>query len=417
MNNLNTYQVMAILLKALNQIDERLVDHGCRVAYVVYKMMQADGSYQQKDMQEICIIAALHDIGAYKTEEIHRMIQFETQDVLDHSIYGYLFLKYMSPIGERAEVVLYHHMNYKMYPQINCKYLNVADMIHLADWMDVLFRLNKPWLIDETREMQDLQFGRSTVELFWKANEQYGIDKNIWNGSYLEELSAFIGTAEYGDEKLLEFIRMIVYSIDFRSEATVCHMVATASLSMELGKLFDLDEKELKKIQLGAYLHDIGKISTPVKILEKPGSLTPEEMQTMKKHVEITGDILKDYIHKDIFQIAYRHHEKIDGSGYPCRLCADQLTLSDRIVAVADQISALEGKRSYKEGFSKEAVIEILHNQNDAGKLCGRVTDSAIRHYDEIMEPCRKNKGMITEMYDSICDEFALIKEKLKAIS
>lgn len=75
--NLSTNQVMAALLKALDYIDARLVDHGRRVAYIVYKMMQTSGSYQERDMQGICITAVLHDIGAYKTEEINNMMRFE----------------------------------------------------------------------------------------------------------------------------------------------------------------------------------------------------------------------------------------------------------------------------------------------------------------------------------------------------
>lgn len=94
--NLNLSQVLSILLRALDHIDERLVDHGHRVAYLVYKMMQADGAFCRQDMQEICIIASLHDIGAYKTEEIDQMMRFESEDVFDHAIYGYLFLKHMS---------------------------------------------------------------------------------------------------------------------------------------------------------------------------------------------------------------------------------------------------------------------------------------------------------------------------------
>lgn len=416
--NLSTNQVIAILLKALDYIDVRLVDHGRRVAYIVYKMMQTSGSYQEKDIQEICITAALHDIGAYKTEEINHMMQFESTDVFDHSIYGYLFFKYMSPLRKWAEVILYHHVNYEIYPQLDCSRLDVADMIHLADRMDVFLRMKERWLnIDEVWKRRDIQFGKATVELFLKANERWNIEENIINGSYLEELDALISAAEYSEGTLMEFIRMIAYSIDFRSEVTVSHVAATASISMELGKLFDLDEKELKKLQLGAYLHDVGKISTPLEILEKPGELTREEMQIMRKHVDITGEILKDRIPEEIFQIAYRHHEKIDGSGYPHRLRAEQLSLNDRIVAVADSISALTGKRSYKEGFSRETVIEILCRQKDAGKLCGLVTGSAIRNYDVIMESGKKKIKMITEMYGSIRDEFRLIKKRFEAMS
>ncbi|HVI40481.1 MAG TPA: HD domain-containing phosphohydrolase [Anaerovoracaceae bacterium] len=413
--NLNINQVLAILLRALDHIDVRLVDHGHRVAYIVYKMMQADGSYPEKDMQEICIIASLHDIGAYKTEEIDHMMRFESEDVFDHSIYGYLFLKHMSPLDNWAEIVLYHHLNYEMHHQLDYEHLNVVDMIHLADRMDVILQMKERWLnCEEMTAQQDLRFGKATIELFRKANERYDIKGNIMNGSYLKELASFVSSEEYNDETLLEFIKMIAYSIDFRSETTVSHVASTVSISMELGKLFDLEEKELKKIQLGAYLHDIGKIATPLEILEKPGNLTQEEMQVMKQHIDIARRILKGRVHEDVLQITCHHHEKLDGSGYPLGLKAEQLTLNDRIVAVADIMSALAGKRSYKEGFPKDAVIGILRQQKDEGKLCERVIDSAIQDYDIIMESSKKNIGMITEMYNCIRNEFRIIKSRFE---
>jgi len=216
--NLNIYQVIKILLRALDHIDVRLVDHGHRVAYIVYKMLQVDGSYNEREMQEICIVTALHDIGAYKTEEIDHMMRFESADVFDHSIYGYLFFKHMSPLRKWAEVVLYHHMNYDMYQHLDRKHLQIADMIHLADRVDVMLQKGEQSLsLEEMARQQNLHFGTHAIELFQKVSEQHDLSGNIKNGSYLNELMDFGTTAEYSEETLLEFIRMIAYSIDFRS--------------------------------------------------------------------------------------------------------------------------------------------------------------------------------------------------------
>ncbi len=414
---LDINQVLEILLRALDHIDVRLVDHGYRVAYIVYKMMQADGSYRDEDMKEICVIAALHDIGAYKTEEIDHMMRFESEDVFDHSIYGYLFLKHMSPLKKWARIVLYHHLNYEMYRHLDYEHLDISDMIHLADRMDVTLQRQGNWLsLEELMAQQDKRFGKATIELFIKANELYDIAGNLKNGNYYADLSTFGADAGYDEETLTEFIKMIAYSIDFRSETTVNHVITTVSISLELGKLFGLDETEMKKVQLGAYLHDIGKISTPLGILEKPGSLSAEELHVMRSHTETGREILRGRIHEDVVKIACSHHERIDGSGYPKRLSAKQLTISDRIVAVADVISALAGKRSYKESFPKETVIGILRDQKEAGKLCGQVIDEAIRNYDIIVESSRKNSLMIRDMYDRISKEFRFIKTRLGEI-
>jgi len=413
--DLDINQVLAILLRALDHIDVRLVDHGRRVAYIVYKMMQADGTFRQKDMQEICIVAALHDIGAYKTEEIDHMMRFELEDVFDHSIYGYLFLKHMSPLSKWADIVLYHHLNYELHHRFDGKHLMIADMIHLADRIDVMLQTKGRWLgPDELYAQQNRRFSKRTIDLFHKVCGQCDLRLDIMSGLYLNELAVFEAAADYREETLLDFIRMIACSIDFRSENTVSHVTTTVSISQELGKLFHLDETEMEKIRLGAYLHDIGKISTPLEILEKPGSLTPEETLVMRKHIDTTKEILRGRIDEDVLRIACRHHEKIDGSGYPCRLTGEQLSLSERIVAVADIISALVGIRSYKKSFPRETVIKILMQQKAAGKLCGRVIDTAVQNYDIIMESGRENIRMITEMYGCISSEFRLIKKRFE---
>ncbi|QOX63489.1 HD domain-containing protein [Anoxybacterium hadale] len=414
--NLTIGRVMSVMLRALDQIDVRLVDHGHRVAYIVYKMMQASGAYSLREMQELVIVSSLHDIGAYKTEEINNMLRFESDDVFDHSIYGYLFMKYMSPLSNWAEVILYHHFNDNHYEKVNAekRIRDIAVMIHLADRMDILMQSSQSLqqAMDDL-DHQEYRFGRDAISLFKKANKQIDLGECIKNGSYLGELKEMLKHADFSGETMMKFIHMIAYSIDFRSETTVTHVVSTVSISLELGRLMGLEEEDLEKIELGAYLHDIGKIATPLEILEKPGGLTQEEMRIMREHIEITGDILKGRVQDEIYQVAYRHHEKLDGRGYPLKLKADQLTMNDRIVAVSDMMSALAGKRSYKESFSKEVVIDILQRQMDSGKLDQSVIETAISNYDFIMECCRINTLRITEIYHKIKSEFKVIKMEM----
>ncbi|MDF3001946.1 MAG: hypothetical protein K0Q48_2065 [Bacillota bacterium] len=412
--NLTLRRVMSIMLRALDHIDVRLVDHGHRVAYIVYKMMQASGAYSLREMQEIVIVSALHDIGAYKTEEIDNMLRFETDDVFDHSIYGYLFLKYMSPLNKWAEAVLYHHLNYSHHNKfkLDSKISEIAVMIHLADQMDVVLQKKEPSELSDD-ESWGHRYGKTAISFFNRANRQVDIEEQIKSGAYLNELNEMLKDGDFDSETMMEFIHMIAYSIDFRSETTVTHVVSTVSISLELGRLLGLEEEDLEKIELGAYLHDIGKIATPLEILEKPGGLTQEEMRIMREHIEITGDILKGRVQDEIYQVAYRHHEKLDGRGYPLKLKADQLTLNDRIVAVSDMMSALAGKRSYKESFSKEVVIDILQRQLDSGKLDRSVIETAIANYDFIMECCRTNTLRITEIYHKIKSEFKIIKMEM----
>jgi response regulator RpfG family c-di-GMP phosphodiesterase len=115
-------------------------------------------------------------------------------------------------------------------------------------------------------------------------------------------------------------------------------------------------------------LHDIGKVGVPDAILLKPGKLTPDEFDIIKRHSALGGDALREVeakIEGQSFltlgkEIAYYHHEKWDGTGYPRGLKGDQIPLSARIVALADVYDALTSKRVYKEAFSHQAAKEII---------------------------------------------------------
>lgn len=121
-------------------------------------------------------------------------------------------------------------------------------------------------------------------------------------------------------------------------------------------------------IYLTAPLHDIGKVGVPDKVLLKPGKLTAEEFEVMKQHAMIGGDTLAAAAEVNpgaaylqmARDIAYHHHEKFDGSGYPFGLSGEQIPLCGRITALADVYDALTSKRVYKERFSAEKAKAIV---------------------------------------------------------
>ncbi len=172
----------------------------------------------------------------------------------------------------------------------------------------------------------------------------------------------------------------IIYSIaelvECRDEETGEHVKRTSELSrkiaLELRKSNKytnlLTDEYISNIESAAALHDIGKIKVPDYILTKPGKLTNEEFEIMKKHTaegsQIVNNILSNIEDKEYTQIAHDisrfHHERIDGKGYPDHLVGDEIPIAAKIVTVADVYDALTSERCYKEAFSKEKSIEIL---------------------------------------------------------
>ncbi|HIA02195.1 MAG TPA: response regulator [Myxococcales bacterium] len=139
------------------------------------------------------------------------------------------------------------------------------------------------------------------------------------------------------------------------------HIKRVCLYSELLGQGVGLNLDLCNRIGRFASLHDVGKVGIPDSILKKPGKLTPEEWDEMKKHTVYGYDLLKEARADQIAQnIALCHHEKFDGNGYPYGLKGESIPIEARIVALADVFDALTNKRCYKEAFSNETAKEII---------------------------------------------------------
>lgn len=408
--------VVNIIRNALNLIDSRLIDHGERVAYIIYKILSVENKCTKSEIADIVILAIFHDIGAYKTEEIDNMLEFETKSVWQHSIYGYLFIKNLSPLGELADSILYHHFSFDKLCLVDSKNKSIASLIHLADRLDVALNKKNFDFVKTFVPLKDKKFEGKYIDLFIMADKKYNIIDKIHNKTYSDEISELISDIELSYSQIKQYLEMLVYSIDFRSNVTVTHTITTVSISIEIAKALKMPDVSLKKIYYGSLLHDIGKIAIPLNILEKQGSLNDLEMEVMKSHINLTESILKNYVNDDILKIASRHHEKIDGSGYPYGLKGDVLSINERIVAVADIISALSGERSYKKEFDKYQIIKILQDMSKENKICPNIVNVVVNNYDLIVGNSNKNCKDILDKYNNIKYEYNCLYQKLKKL-
>ena len=151
--------------------------------------------------------------------------------------------------------------------------------------------------------------------------------------------------------------------VESRSNEAGNHIRRMAEVSYMLAQKLGMSNEDAELLKQAAPMHDIGKIATPDKILLKPGKLTEEEMEEMRRHPAIGFDIL-DGSKRPILQaaatISQQHHEKYDGTGYPSGLAADDIHIFARIVAVADVFDALSHKRCYKEAWPVEQVMQFM---------------------------------------------------------
>ena len=338
------------------------------------------------------------------------MVKFEADNVWEHSIYGYLFLKYLSPLKEQAEAILFHHLNYDRYDKVESDFKDIALMIKLTDRVDISMQSHGgAFDLAEITDGAGSRFAPEHVELFLKANAKFQIIERLNSGAYEQEIEEIQKKLVLSPADIDLYLQMLAYSIDFRSEYTVTHTVTTVGISVEIARLLNYSAEDKQRIYYGALLHDVGKIAIPLEILEYPGKLSPQAMKIMKTHVQISEDILRGAVADDVCEIAIRHHEKLDGSGYHRGLSAGELTEGQRIVAVADVLSALRQRRSYKEAFPKEKIIEVLKEQSEKGKLCPAICDLVIGHYDVVMANADSSCEAFLSVYDNLMLEYERI--------
>ena len=152
-------------------------------------------------------------------------------------------------------------------------------------------------------------------------------------------------------------------ALDLRDNETEGHTQRVTEMTMRLASTMGLKDYELVNIRRGALLHDMGKMGIPDGILLKPGKLTDEEWEIMRRHPEYAYEMLSPIAYlRPALDIPYCHHEKWDGTGYPRRLKEEAIPLSARIFAVVDVWDALSSNRPYREGWPSEKVREHIQS-------------------------------------------------------
>ena len=156
-------------------------------------------------------------------------------------------------------------------------------------------------------------------------------------------------------------IQVMESTISARDPYTVDRRQRTTHIAMAIAERMGLSEESVEKLRVAGSLHDLGKIAVPAEFLSKPGKLTDLEFAIIKTHPQVAYNILKPLdFPKQISQIIMQHHERIDGSGYPCGLAGREIMLEAKILAVADVVEAMCSHRPYRPALGIEKALEEI---------------------------------------------------------
>ena len=377
--------------RAMNLVSPKIANHHEQVAYLSWRIAGEMG-YSEEERIKIIYGALMYDIGAVilpDLEEGQEEYSFSRLGQAGMSFIGDISsMRYVRDIFDEAQVPYDERPAFGEMSQAAV----FAEIIELAVKVSGMIdpkaaALNQSEEIcDSVSEFAGDILHTEVIEAFLRVSKK----EYIWL-ELLHQPEVFLSAISDNNDVTLdhaiEISKFMSRIIDFRSSYTAMHSAGVAASAVRLAEILGMSEDECKMMMIAGYLHDVGKLKVPKKILEKKDSLTDEEFNIVKEYAYYTLLLLKDIAgFEQIGQWAALHHEKLNGYGYPFGLKADDIPMGARIIAVADIFSAVAEIRSYRDGMSKEQVIMALREYVESTALSKYIVDLMIANYDDIYQ-------------------------------
>jgi len=261
------------------------------------------------------------------------------------------FYIYHISIARRTTVKTDQHINYK--PVITG--IGIAFPLAGIDILGVI--LGKPvipWLV-HPHILAVIVF---SIGYLWTFLSMYVWVFSAW-GISEKQLDSLI---EKTNKNFLEFVLLIAKTIDAKDHYTAGHSLRVMDYAVKIARNLGLPITDIDRLKYACLLHDIGKIGIPDGILNKKSTLSPRDIEHIMTHPIVGKQILSTMSEfKDILDVIYHHHERIDGTGYPNGLKQRDIPLLSRILAVADAYDAMRSERPYRKAKTKDQAVHELH--------------------------------------------------------
>ena len=376
MRSIRLFDLLMGFSRALDMVSPVLAGHHLRVAFLAQAL--AERLRLSHSTRKYMLMASmLHDIGAIPLKSDTRDLIFEHNKAL-HCRAGWAFCKTAGLPRAVCDMVLNHHTEWCSYGEDDPNALP-ANCIYLADRLDVALRSkHAPDLRDICTTLQTRQ--RDYAPACLNALNSLAEDADLVTclaspESMQRHMAAIFGSVILGPVQLVDLCGLFSQTIDSKSPFTATHSLGVAHTARMLLKLSRMaDEGDLTTMFIAGLLHDIGKLAIPHEILEKPAALTPEELALIQQHAETSLDLLGSIPgFTCVRDWGGRHHERLDGTGYPHGIRGPKLSLPIRIIAVADVFTALTEDRPYRAGMPLAQAMGIIQSMAELSYLDANV--------------------------------------------
>ncbi len=210
MENLKGKDVFWAICDSLRSLDQRPIDHGIRTAYIMYKMLKHKGNYAPAVLADFFVLAALHDVGVYKTDNIDNMLNYEFNKYRAHSVFGFLLLsEYFPPMESKAKMLLFHRVGYKKIPKRDFMYGFETDVLSLAEAADVYHHaMGQTFDSHMFAKQVGSKYSQEVFDLLNEVSKEEKIFEALRYEQYMpevEEILEHLHLNELGKQQYLEF--------------------------------------------------------------------------------------------------------------------------------------------------------------------------------------------------------------------
>ncbi|WP_027362275.1 HD domain-containing phosphohydrolase [Halodesulfovibrio aestuarii] len=405
MDRMSLRELAVPIIKAIDSFNYLLKSHHRRTAVAAYHIANKMG-LGNEDMFELVVAAGIHDIGALSIQERDMLVQVDVANPAPHCTMGHRMLASFYPFKNIAQIIKHHHISYQDSMHMNAgEVLFQSHIIHLADRVDVLinpdsFILNqKKQVVETINAKTGMTFHPKVVEAFNEVSKAdiFWIEINNLDIDQLFRRLDVSVDFELTIDNIIDFALTLSRIIDFRSRFTASHSYTVAHLSNLFGEYFGFSEEKCKKLLVSGYLHDIGKIGIDPGLIEKKEPLSNEEYNLIKLHAYYTGQILKELSLSpwfgEIVEWAEKHHEKIDGMGYPYALKELDIDNGSKIIAFSDVISALLEERPYRKAMPIDVAFNIIREKIAPSISCSmfQVIEQHKKEINNLVKKCHNH--------------------------
>jgi len=385
-----------VFSRALDIIEEEQIGatqrHGMRIAALCATMGKRMG-YDDDTRTAVATCALFHDNALTEYHLSEKELTQNGPNMKLHCSKGQSNVSWLPFNKDISGFILYHHERENGDGPFGKKadeFPFEAALIAAADAVDATHRLQHvqigelPALRDKLAMHADKYSTRAAIDVLLEALDEDMLE-SLRNENIDQTLEQILPRWEVGicESSVIGIAGFIAHVVDYKSNFTRKHTSQIANRAWLMANHYGYSTEERAALYLAASLHDIGKIATPIEILEKQGTLDADEFQVIKKHVKDTHDWLSDIPGFELIRNwAADHHEKLNGSGYSFGKQGDELDFNARLIACLDIYQAVSEPRPYHGARSHADAMPILHNM--AGK--GFIDGSIVKDLDEAME-------------------------------